>query len=459
MRKTQRGGKAPAAPTRAKSTRPCPQCGQTTAGDATFCEKCGVPMMLWQLKLAREVKAGQETQKSGHPLPIISQDVCIGCSACVNACDQKVLEIVAGKSTVTNMEACTGLSVCAEVCPTGACQLTGGGAARRVEVPQIDPNFETNQKGIYAIGELGGLGLIKNAVNEGQLVIEKIRNDHTKKEGALDLIIVGAGPAGLSAGLAAKAAGLTARVLEQGSFADTIRRFPNRKIVMAEPVKIPMYGSLWISDAPKETLLSVWKMIIESAKLEINENEQVTNIKRNGNGLIHLQTNKGVYQAQKVVLAIGKRGSPRKLEAKGNEISKVMYGLTDAHQYKKTKVLVVGGGDSAAEAAIALSHQEGTEVAISYRKKEFNRLKKKNLEALKKCIEKQEVRFFPASKVTEIEEDSVLIQCEDGRSQKLENNYVFALLGGSSPNSFLQSIGVSMVTKEVSMETETKVPV
>ncbi len=414
-------------------------------------------MMLWQLKLAREAKAGS-TKSMGHPIPIIHQDLCIGCGSCVNACDLKVLEIVAGKSTATNVAACTGKTHCAEVCPTGACQLTGGGAARKVEVPQIGPNFETNQKGIYAVGELGGLGLIKNAVNEGQLVVEKLKNGLVKREGVLDLIIVGAGPAGLSAGLAAKAAGLKAVVLEQGCFADTIRRFPNRKIVMAEPIKVPLYGSLWISDAPKETLLSVWQTIIDSASLEINENEQVISVQKNGDEAFHVQTNRNHYKGQKVILAIGKRGSPRTLEAKGHELPKVMYTLTDARQYSSTKVLVVGGGDSAAEAAIALSKQDGTQVTLSYRKREFSRLKNKNLEALKKSIAEGAICFLPASQVLEVQEKSVLVRCENEQSKTVANDFVFALLGGTPPNAFLQNIGVSMVTKEVSVETEMKVP-
>jgi thioredoxin reductase/NAD-dependent dihydropyrimidine dehydrogenase PreA subunit len=453
MRKTQGagGGSRKPASARAKSTRPCPQCGHPTASDSAFCEKCGVPMMLWQLKLSREVTGNEKSNGGGHPLPIIDQDVCIGCSACVNACEQSVLEIVAGKSTVVNIDACNGPAACAEVCPTGACQLTGQGSARRVEVPRIGANFETDQKGIYAIGELGGLGLIKNAVNEGQLVIEAIKRSHVKREGVVDLIFVGAGPAGLSGSLAAKEAGLSSLVFEQGSFADTIRRFPNRKIVMAEPVKVPMYGSLWISDAPKETLLSVWQTIIESAQIPIKENEQVLGIRRNGNDTFHVETKKGTYECQKVVLAIGKRGSPRRLEVKGSELPKVMYALTDTAQYKRSNVLVVGGGDSAAEAAIGLANQDGNHVSLSYRKKDFSRMKDRNRAGLRQAIQEGRVRFFPCSQIVEVAGKEVLIQRENGGTERLPNDFIFALLGGTPPNAFLESIGVSMVTKEVSV--------
>lgn len=451
MRKLQQGaGGARTTASSVRETRPCPQCGHPTSTDSAFCEKCGVPMMLWQLKLAREVKEpARAASASAHPLPIIHQDLCIGCSACVNACDQKVLFIVAGKSTVTNLAACNGASVCAEVCPTGACQLTGGGAARRLEVPEIGSDFETNQKGIYAIGELGGIGLIKNAVNEGALVVERIKAKHLKGDGILDLIFVGAGPAGLSGSLAAKEAGLSAKVFEQGAFADTIRRFPNKKVVMAEPVRVPMYGSLWISDAPKETLLSVWQTIIQAARIQIHENEQVTAVKRAEDGTFQVATPKGVYRSQKVVLAIGKRGSPRKLEVKGSELPKVMYALTDAAQYTQSRVLVVGGGDSAAEAVIGLSNQPGNQVTLSYRKKELTRLKDKNREFLDRAIREGRVRFVPGSQVAEVMEKEVVLEREDGRRERLFNNHVFALLGGASPNAFLQSLGIRIVTKEV----------
>lgn len=453
LRKAQGAGGATGRPAAggAKSTRPCPQCGHPTASDSAFCEKCGVPMMLWQLKLSREVSKGAKVVDKGHPVPIIAQDMCIGCSACVNACEQNVLQIVAGKSTVVDVEACVGPALCAEVCPTGACQLTGEGSSRRVEVPQIGANFETNQKGIYAIGELGGLGLIKNAVNEGQLVVEAIKKDHLKREGVLDLIFVGAGPAGLSGSLAAKEAGLSALVFEQGSFADTIRRFPNRKIVMAEPVKVPMYGSLWISDAPKETLLSVWQTIIDSAQIEIREHEQVLGIRRNGNETFHVTTQNGNYECQKVVLAIGKRGSPRRLEIAGGELSKIMYALTDAAQYTHSRLLVIGGGDSAAEAAIGLANQEGNEVSLSYRKKDFTRMKDRNREALTRAVREGRVRFFPASQVVEVSEREVVLRCDGEGDMRLPNDFVFALLGGTPPNAFLEGMGVAMVTKEVSV--------
>jgi len=403
-------------------------------------------MVLWQIKEARE------SGESGSPevVPIIEQDLCIGCSSCVNACQEGVLEIVAGKSTVMNLAACTGASTCTEVCPTGACQLGGKGGFRKVEVPQIDGNFETNQKGIYAIGELGGLGLIKNAVIEGTLVVEKIRETHQPSEGVTDLIIVGAGPAGLSAALAAKEAGLSSILFEQGSFANTIRRFPNRKIVMAEPVQIPLYGSLWISDAPKETLLSVWGTIIESAGIQIMEHERVTHVERTPSERLQVQTTKGVYEGANVILALGKRGMPNELKVSGSDLPKLLYQLTDAAEYTHQEILVVGGGDSACEAAIGLSKQLGNRVTLSYRKDKFTRLKEKNLKALKECVEHGSTQLLFNSQVQTIGEKEVVIQ--NGELLRLPNDYVFAFLGGTSPRGFLEKIGIPMVTKEVQME-------
>ena len=459
MGKAAGGERQPVRTSGAQRSRPCPQCGHRTGSDAAFCDKCGVPMMLWELKLSRQVQGN--TPKSGERakiIPIIAQDLCIGCSACVNACETNVLEIVAGKSTVTNLGACTGAAVCADVCPTGACQLTGAGAGgRRVEVPQIAADFETNVAGVYAIGELGGLGLIKNAVNEGALVIEGLKNKHRTRPGVLDFVIVGAGPAGLSASLAAKDAGFEAIVVEQGSFADTIRRFPNKKIVMAEPVRVPMYGSLWISDAPKETLLGVWQSIIDSAGVAIHEGEQVTDIERTDGGLLGVKTTRARYEAQRVILAIGKRGTPRRLEVPGAERSKVMYSLTDAAKYRTSRILVVGGGDSAAEAAIGLASQEGNSVTLSYRKKSFSRLKTKNERALKAALQSGKVRFIPESQVGEVRSDAVVLHTANGGRETLENDFVFAMIGGTSPNAFLQRIGIDIVTKEISM-TEQRIP-
>lgn len=449
LRRTEVGSRGRAEAGEPRSRRPCPQCGHPSFADAAFCDNCGVPMMLFELKLAREAVGPVPPAGAGQVLPIIYQDLCIGCSACVNACDQSVLQIVAGKSTVVDVAACTGAAVCAEVCPTGACQLTGQGASRRVEVPRIGPNFETNQKGIYAVGELGGLGLIKNAVTEGALVIKRIREQHVKRAGVQDLIIIGAGPAGLSASLAATEAGLSFTLFEQGAFADTIRRFPNKKIVMAEPVQVPTYGSLWISDAPKETLLGVWQMILESTGIQVNENEQVLGVKRQADGTLQVETRRGTYRSQKVILAIGKRGSPRRLEANGRELPKVLYTLADAAEYTQAKLLVVGGGDSAAEAAIGLANQSGNEVTLSYRQKDFNRIKEKTRNALTGLIRGGRVRFLPRSQVVDVREKEVVLQVEGSGRLRLDNDLVFALLGGSSPRVFLESMGVPMVTKEV----------
>jgi putative YpdA family bacillithiol system oxidoreductase len=334
---------------------------------------------------------------------------------------------------------------------------SGSGNARRIEVPQIGTDFETNVPGIYAIGELGGLGLIKNAVNEGQLVIDGLKRKHEKRNGVLDLVIVGAGPAGLSASLAAKKAGFDAIVLEQGSIADTIRRFPNKKVVMGEPVKVPMYGSLWITDATKETLLNVWQTIIDSAGVTIQEGAQVNSVARSETGLFTVTASTGFYEAQRVILAIGKRGTPRRLEAPGAELAKVMYSISDAGQYQNSQILVVGGGDSAAEAALGLANQPGNTVTLSYRKKEFSRLKQKNDEALRTAISSGKICFLPETEVSGITAAELVLQKSDGATHTIRNDFVFALIGGTSPNAFLAKLGIDIVTKEVSMQ-EQKVP-
>lgn len=435
---------------RSGKTRACPQCEQPTPVEAAFCESCGVPMMLWKLKSARVVTPDSGSRK----LPIIDQDVCIGCRSCVDACAENVLEIVAGKSAVINLGACTSAGTCAAVCPTGACQLGGSGAARRVEVPQINESFETEQPGIYAVGELGGLGLIKNAIAEGQLVIDCIKRGHEPVEGILDLVIVGAGPAGLSAGLAAKETGLDAVIFEQGTLANTIRRFPNRKIVMAEPVRIPLYGSLWISDAPKETLLNVWETIVRSAGIDVREQEAVSGVRRTERGTFIVETSRSQAECLKVILAIGKRGSPRELEVPGSDQPKVFYQLSDTSQYQNSNILVVGGGDSAAEAALGLGNQPGNRVCLSYRRSEFSRLRDKNRKALHEAAQRGRIRLLMSSEVLEIREKEVALE-SNGERLLFENDFVFAFLGGTSPNDFLARLGIHVVTKEIPMEGET----
>jgi thioredoxin reductase len=223
---------------------------------------------------------------------------------------------------------------------------------------------------------------------------------------------------------------------------------------MAEPIKIPMYGSLWISDAPKETLLGVWQTIIDSSGVTVNENEKVLSIQREDEGFFITTTPKGTYRSQKIILAIGKRGTPNELPVPGNEHSKVLYTLTDTAQYTNSKILVVGGGDSAAEAAITLAKQPGNEVILSYRRSEFSRLKPKNLEGIQSSASSGGVRLLLGSQVTEITPASATLQLSSGELWTLENDYVFAFLGGTSPKSFLGQIGVEMVTKEVALSVQ-----
>lgn len=301
------------------------------------------------------------------------------------------------------------------------------------------------------MGELGGLGLIKNAISEGQLVVDRILESHERSEGVLDLVIVGSGPAGLSAGLAAKAAGLQFVILEQGNLANTIRRYPNRKVVMAEPIKIPLYGSLWISDAPKEALLSVWQTIIETSGLIVHEFERVEDVERQPDGTFVTRTPKGEYRSLKVILAIGKRGTPNQLSVPGHDLSKVLYTLSDAAQYRSARILVVGGGDSAVEAAVSLGKETTNEVTLSYRRTEFSRIREKNREALETAVAAGQVRLLLGSQVCEILPGEVRVECASAECRTLGNDYVFAFLGGSSPRDFLEKVGVSMVTKEVPM--------
>lgn len=441
-------------PTPTSMTRNCPKCGSPVRKGAAFCDHCGIPMKMWEIKSAAakttDAPTGEDAEARIHPL--INASMCVGCGSCVDACPEDgVLDVIGGKAQVINLPACMGHGSCADVCPTSAIVLVKGDQVRTVEVPQIDEKFETNVRGIYIVGELGGMALIKNAVNEGKLAIDHIYEEikgEVKTPGVTDVAIIGAGPAGLSASLTAKQYGLSYITLEQGELASTIRQYPRHKLVMAEPIEIPMYGSLWMNEAEKETLLEVWETIIRNTEVEIRTNERVTNVMRE-NGYFMVRSTKGEYKARRVVLAVGKRGTPRKLGVPGEELSKVVYKLIEAESYVSSYILIVGGGDSALEAAIGLSKQPGNTVYLSYRGSEFRRAKARNVERIQQAIESGAVIPLLNSQVTEITAKEVTLTINGNETKKIPNDYVFVMIGGEPPTAFLQKLGVEIVTKVV----------
>ncbi len=378
--------------------------------------------------------------------PHIDALVCIGCGGCVRACPEgDVLGVIDGKATLVHGAKCVGHGVCAEACPVGGITMLMASPGKSADLPTLTSDYETSVPNIFIAGELGGIGLIKNAVLQGKSVITtiatRVRNGGFKTpEGAYDVAIIGAGPAGLASALAAKDEGLRYLVLEQGGAGGTILQYPRQKIVMTSPVDLPIWGRLKLSETTKETLLDAWTEIVKKTDLRINTEEKVTAIKTSGE-LFAIETAKGAYNARHVVLALGRRGTPRKLGVPGEHLSKVTYRLMDAESYQGNHILVVGGGDSAVEAAMGLALQKTNTVTLSYRKAEFQRIKARNMERLQSALKLGSVKAVMSSDVEEITEHDVRLRTADGVTT-LKNDYVFIFAGGELPFEFLKNIGI-----------------
>lgn len=396
--------------------------------------------------LADSQQAGLMLPASLHPW--IDPARCLGCGSCVDACPEKnVLGLVGGKAALITPSACIGHGACKQACPLDAISLVLGTEERGVEIPFVSPEFETNVPGIFVAGELGGMGLIRNGIAQGKQAVDSIaRCERPREDDVLDAVIVGAGPAGISATLRARELGLRVETLEQESLGGTVAHYPRGKIVMTEPVDLPLYGKIKLRETTKESLLALWKDVIERTGIEIRYGERVERIARERNGLFRVDATNTRLHAHTVLLAIGRRGTPQKLGVSGEELPKVVYRLIDPEQYAGRQVLVVGGGDSAIEAATALAEVPGTEVTLSYRGDSFYRARSANRAQLQKAVREGRVTLMLQSKVVAIGKDEVELQTSGG-STTIENDAVIVYAGGILPTDFLRSIGIAIETK------------
>jgi thioredoxin reductase/NAD-dependent dihydropyrimidine dehydrogenase PreA subunit len=392
----------------------------------------------------------EETKKSGIPEPltlhpVIDTNKCIGSSACVRACPEEALGIIRGKAVLIQSDHCIGHGACAAACPVEAITLVFGTEKRGIDIPQVKPTFETNVSGIFIAGELGGMGLIRKGVDQGKRAIETIRKNKSKG-GELDVVIVGAGPAGISASLAAKESGLRFVTVEQeDSLGGAIFHYPRRKVAMTAPMTLPIVGKFNKCEISKEELLEFWSGILKQTSIKINFSERMDAITKTGSGFL-VKTSKNSYKTKNVLLAIGRRGTPRKLGVAGEEQEKVVYRLVDAEQYRGMHVLVVGGGDSAAEAALSIAAERGTTVTISCRGDEiFTRPKDKNRQQLKQGVERKKLTVYVNANVKEIGTDTVTL-IHEGKEIAIKNDVVIVCAGGTLPTPMLKEIGVMVET-------------
>ncbi|MEW6743406.1 MAG: NAD(P)-binding domain-containing protein [Planctomycetota bacterium] len=410
-------------------------------------------------RLAAEVREAQ-ARGSHKPLaqhPLIDPARCVGCGSCVKACPEgDVLGLLHGRAVIVHGARCVGHGLCAEACPVGALAVGLGDLAQSKDVPRLTEELETSVPGLFVSGELGGLALIRNAVEQGVAVVERLAQRLSAgaepalaHAGALDLLISGAGPAGIAAALAAKERGLRYVAVEQEeSLGGSILHYPRRKLTMLQSFTLPLHGKVKIGEYPKEAVLSIFENAVTQHSLPIHFGERVLAIERRvGPSPFRIATTKKSWEARYVLMALGRRGTPRKLEVPGEELPKVTYKLVDAASYSHSRLLVVGGGDSAIEAALALAQQPGNEVTLSYRKSDFYRIKARNEERMRAAIAAKQVDVVLSSNVREITTTSVVLQIESGdgkaRELALPNDYVFVFAGGVPPFAILEGAGVA----------------
>ncbi|MBL8359226.1 MAG: NAD(P)-binding domain-containing protein [Rubrivivax sp.] len=393
-------------------------------------------------EMQQSLEAGLAEPPSLHP--VVNPLACIGSGSCVSACPEGALGIVGGKAVLINGSACIGHGACQSACAFDAIQLVFGTERRGIDIPDVTPAFESNVPGVYIAGELGGMGLIRKAAEQGRQAIEHVR----KRSGTgwdLDVVIVGCGPAGLSAGLACIEHGLRYRLLEQeDSLGGAVFHYPRAKIAMTAPVKLAVVGTVRFGEVAKEKLLEFWNDIVRKTGLRIEFRECLQHIEADGDGfVVHTQRNR--YRTRSVLLAMGRRGTPRKLEVPGEDTPKVVYRLIDPSQYRGRRVLVVGGGDSALEAALALCAEAGTQVTLSYRGDAFSRVKAKNRVAVQEAQAAGRLRVLLGTQVRRIDADAVQIE-NDGHTEALPNDDVIVCAGGELPMPLLRKVGIRFQT-------------
>ncbi len=396
-----------------------------------------------KIKIAKE--EGLHEPVSLHPE--IDVDTCIQSGACIEACPEKeIIGIRNGKATLINASRCIGHGACFHACPVEAISLVIGTEKRGVDLPHVKQDFETNVRGIYIAGELGGMGLIKNSVEQGKQAVDNIVKAISKaKENEYDLVIIGAGPAGISASLEAKRLGLKTITLEQDTLGGTVYSFPRSKIVMTSPMDLPLFGKVKLTETKKSELLSLWEKVLSANNITIKEHSKVESISKEGEYFkVMVQTGE-MYMTKSVLLAIGRRGTPRKLNVPGEGLEKVAYRLLEPELIDGKNVIVAGGGDSAIEAALSLSEQN--KVVLTYRGEAFQRIKVKNSEKINKAVAEQKIDVRFNSNIEKIEEATVTLIMPENKTETIDNDLVYIFAGGELPTQFLQKAGVMITTR------------
>ena len=401
-------------------------------------------------------KLFSEGPKAQHPH--IDTNYCIGCATCTSVCPEgDVLAMIGGKAVIVNGHKCIGHGLCADACPVGAITMVMASPSMAADVPYLTAEYETTISNMFIVGELGGLALIKNAVNQGRDCVDtiaaRLKPSVTSATPVIyDLLVIGAGPAGISASLRAIEHKLNYITLERDEVGGTVAKYPRQKLVMTSPVEFPMYGKFKKMQLSKENLLAFWDMVLNRADFNVSTGEKVEDIKKGQDHIFTVVTATNQYRTRAVILALGKAGEPRKLGVKGEDLSRVMYRLIEADHYINKKILIVGGGDSAVEAAMGLANQSGNQVTLSYRSERFSRIKERNAKRIEEYAKSGKVRVLFNSNVLEFKPESVILDL-GGKQQEIPNDFAWIFAGGTPPHAFLKKIGIGFGARDVTLET------
>jgi thioredoxin reductase (NADPH) len=390
-----------------------------------------------------------ETAEPSTLHPEIDPLRCAGCGACVRVCPEgDILQLINHRAVLVGATKCVGHGECEAACPFSAITLVFGTKKRGMELPRLTGDFETNVKGLYIAGELGGMGLIRNAVRQGKMAAEHALKNLPKAKADVDLLVVGAGAAGLSASLAAIEAKRSYICIEQGSTGGTIYNFPRQKIVMTHAAELPIVGEMKFpkNKVSKESLLSYWTRIKIQTGLKVKEGCKFLDLKKEGD-VFQVRTSQGNLSARRVVLAMGVRGTPRKLGIPGEDLPKVTYNLLEPEQYQRMHISIVGAGNAAVEAAQALAERRlKNKVTLLVRGKALDRANQENKDKVIALAKQGLVKICFESTVKEVHKQHLVVD-QGGKLAQVPNSYLFIFAGAEMPFAFLQSLGIKIEKK------------